>query len=846
MTIQNEEYTLRILDNAGQPKTGSLVELKAGASTFPFVEVGNGYYKIDTIPTGKYNVWVDSVNTNETRGVGTGQVAALGNETDEMIISTSSDFVLGDKDAVKAVLDLDNVSNISLPDPTGQDGKVLSVDSDVYVLEDVGTPGEVKVSPNDTTPGFLSEKLEAGNNIDLSIENPGANETIKVTANTTSAGVLTRVYFTGDVENVDGTNYYELSDTGEGAVASVEQQVVVGDDTKDYFAQDFISGEYLGDGVIRAGSYVAQLSVKAVSNSGQLDQQRFKVEFYKTDSLGVIINAGGPIGDPALGSKETIQIIDSGLKNLVDGLLTNILLQVKLDSDVSVLAGNRILAHVSAEKVGTIGGSNTLSLYSGSDHSSYLDIPADINTDAVTDLSDVNTGGILTQSLNTIKGWIDAINTALADYMTLNTAQTVNAVKTFNAPQIFEAFNTFKGYTDYWNNAFIRFYNDAGTTLKGRITLTGLDDLEIEAPDGGLIVDADFVQMVNAPTDGNHLTNKTYVDANAGGQVDSVTSTDSNVVVNNIDPANPTLSAPNMAKTNVDNNFSAIQTFQKKIRLATTTNATPTIGDIHNDGLDLHFYTRAESGVNHDYHLFGAVTSVLASQDTATAPYGVSQIANATATDLPSGWSTTGNSNIVTMGYDPTSSLNSQIIIDTNANNIAWRRRQGEAWQTFGGGGGATKLKYQSSTNIANLSAESVVTADTYFATKFIPEADIDVNTFDCFITSGHNTGDIFWGIYNEAGTTLLAEVELSSGSQSDGLNTSPALSSTLSLTGGTTYWIALATNASGSMSMGNTTGFADSELSKSAYVSFNMSAMPSSIASGTASSTRFYNAVRN
>ena len=71
-------------------------------------------------------------------------------------------------------------------------------------------------------------------------------------------------------------------------------------------------------------------------------------------------------------------------------------------------------------------------------------------------------------------------------------------------------------------------------------------------------------QVLSSLTDGT----RSWVDA-SGGQVDSVTSSDSNVVVDNTDPANPSVSAPNMAKTNVDNNFSEDQTFQKGIDFTT-------------------------------------------------------------------------------------------------------------------------------------------------------------------------------------------------------------------------------------------------------------------------------------
>ena len=135
-TIQNEEYTIRITKASdGTANTGVLVEFKTGAFNYPFVEVGNGYYHIASIPTGKYSVWVDSNNTNETRAVGEGQIAALGNEADAISVGTADDWELQTPTELKTTLDLENVSNIAVPDPTGQDGKVLSVVSDAYQLE---------------------------------------------------------------------------------------------------------------------------------------------------------------------------------------------------------------------------------------------------------------------------------------------------------------------------------------------------------------------------------------------------------------------------------------------------------------------------------------------------------------------------------------------------------------------------------------------------------------------------------------------------------------------------------------------------------------------------------------
>ena len=123
-TIQSEKYTLGIVESDGTPKTGSLVELKIGASTYVMLELGTGKYQIASIPTGKYFVWIDSVNSGESVSVGSGQVSALGNETDAFLIGEADDWRLGDSASVKTVLSLENVANIAIPDPTGNNGKV--------------------------------------------------------------------------------------------------------------------------------------------------------------------------------------------------------------------------------------------------------------------------------------------------------------------------------------------------------------------------------------------------------------------------------------------------------------------------------------------------------------------------------------------------------------------------------------------------------------------------------------------------------------------------------------------------------------------------------------------------
>ena len=72
MSIQNEKFGFVLRDNAtGLPSSGQLVELKIGAGSYTLTEVAtSGYYQTASIPTGKYNVWVNSVDSGHTFGFG--------------------------------------------------------------------------------------------------------------------------------------------------------------------------------------------------------------------------------------------------------------------------------------------------------------------------------------------------------------------------------------------------------------------------------------------------------------------------------------------------------------------------------------------------------------------------------------------------------------------------------------------------------------------------------------------------------------------------------------------------------------------------------------------------------
>ena len=148
MAINNEKFGFTVRDvTTGLPLSGALVELRKGATIYTLTEVDtSGYYVIDVIPTGKYSVYIDAADSGQTFGVGTGQIAALGNEADNTPLSTASEFEFKTPDALKITLELDQVNNVGVPVPTPSDeNKVPIVDSNGdYVLGSPNTSGFVQ------------------------------------------------------------------------------------------------------------------------------------------------------------------------------------------------------------------------------------------------------------------------------------------------------------------------------------------------------------------------------------------------------------------------------------------------------------------------------------------------------------------------------------------------------------------------------------------------------------------------------------------------------------------------------------------------------------------------------
>jgi hypothetical protein len=219
------------------------------------------------------------------------------------------------------------------------------------------------------------------------------------TVTATTAGVTTRVWFTADVSVVSATNYYATNATGKGTLASAIQSVVNNDNEKKYFTQDLIGAPFAANTLFPPGVYAGNLSASTTPNSAQ---QRWTVELYRCNNAGTPI-ASGVIG-AVVGSLgvTTITVLDSGLLTLADGSVTNVQVSGNLGTGgFSILTGERIRYHVSAEKVGTAASNITQSVYYGTSFNSFLDVPVPLNTSGVQNLSTV-TGQTTTEALNNL------------------------------------------------------------------------------------------------------------------------------------------------------------------------------------------------------------------------------------------------------------------------------------------------------------------------------------------------------------------------------------------------------------------------------------------------------------
>lgn len=222
---------------------------------------------------------------------------------------------------------------------------------------------------------------------------------------TTTAGITSRIFFTGDPTTITAGTFFLSNPTGKGSVASASPTSLVnGDNIKQYFNKDVISAPFPQLTTYPAGTFGGQLSCRI---DADIAQQRYTIEIYKTNNAGTPIASG--ITGAVTGSLgvTVISILDSGLVNIVAGNITGVPVTGTMASQLTLNTGERVRYHVSAEKVGTAGGNITMEVLYGYNYNSYYDVPITFDTNSVLNRSNV-VGSTATDALNNLKTLSDS------------------------------------------------------------------------------------------------------------------------------------------------------------------------------------------------------------------------------------------------------------------------------------------------------------------------------------------------------------------------------------------------------------------------------------------------------
>jgi len=233
----------------------------------------------------------------------------------------------------------------------------------------VGTGEQLALSKSGVNLPFRT--LKGLSNINITPSAGG--EELEIASTITTAGILVRVFYTGDDIVLDGNTYLQTAIGSKGTATEEQQTINVDDNQKLYFGKDVVSGQQPAPSTVALGLYVAELIVEATTNSGN---QRFTIEVYAADVDGNAVDSGlsgQVIGD--LGVKP-IGILDSGIIDMEDDNPTKVSLFAFINQAYTFQTGTRARYHISGEKVGAQGGALDLFLYTGSNYNSYIDVPA--------------------------------------------------------------------------------------------------------------------------------------------------------------------------------------------------------------------------------------------------------------------------------------------------------------------------------------------------------------------------------------------------------------------------------------------------------------------------------------
>jgi hypothetical protein len=224
---------------------------------------------------------------------------------------------------------------------------------------------------------------------------------------TSSAGLLSRLYATGDTEVIGTDTYYKALPGDAGTASSVELQVVVNDGETDYFAEMFAMPVVLEDTLFYSGTYRGTVSIASNKTGEEIE---FGAEIYVAEEDGTVVDSG--IASESVGSLgvRTLTVMSTGLLGVPSGREFEAAISAELSEGYTLSAGRRIVFRMYGKKPGTAGGDYTLSLFVGNDRNSYIDVPVAVNTSGVVNKSNV-VGATATDAINSLNSRIDSIGT---------------------------------------------------------------------------------------------------------------------------------------------------------------------------------------------------------------------------------------------------------------------------------------------------------------------------------------------------------------------------------------------------------------------------------------------------
>ena len=187
-------------------------------------------------------------------------------------------------------------------------------------------------------------------------------------------------FFSGDLSATPP--FYDAIRDGVGTVATASQTILVPDSSIVGIPIDHISAVLVAAQQIRTGNIIGSVEF-SVDNTAST--KRIYVEVYHADPVGVPIDTVNtlPVGD--LGVRPIV-VLSSGLTDPGVGINTIEPVDGLILQTGSIPAGDRLRYHVLFEKLTNQGPDVNMTLYYGSDHRTFVSVPALL---ALDDLSDV-------------------------------------------------------------------------------------------------------------------------------------------------------------------------------------------------------------------------------------------------------------------------------------------------------------------------------------------------------------------------------------------------------------------------------------------------------------------------